>query len=108
MLKKKYRLPAAIRLKKARKISSRYFFLNTGESGLSYSRFAFVVSKRVDKRAVIRNKIKRKVTEAINGQLERIKAGIDMIFIFRKEAGLDISETCEAVMEVLEKEGFLN
>jgi len=107
MLKRKYRLPASIRLKKARRISSKYFFLNVEENGLSYSRFAFVVSKKVDKRAVVRNKIKRKISEVLNINLDKIKMGKDMIFILRKEAGLNIPELCQTVVDVFKKEKIL-
>lgn len=107
MLKKKYRLPANVRMKRAKKISSKYFFLNTEDNGLACSRFAFVISKKVDKRAVVRNRIKRKLTEIININLEKIKIGMDMIFILRKEAALDIPGLCETAKDVLRKEGIL-
>ncbi len=49
---------------------------------LDYSRFGFVVSKRLGK-AVQRNKIKRRMREATRVRLSRIKPGFDLIFIAR-------------------------
>ncbi len=48
-----------------------------------YQRFAVVVSKKVDKRAVVRNRIRRRVYEAIRlyKQQTRFAASKDFIFV---------------------------
>lgn len=57
-----------------------------GKIGISPpTRFAFVVSKNVDKRAVIRNRIRRVVREAVRLALPKITPGWDGVFLMRKE-----------------------
>ena len=53
-------------------------------NGNNYSRFAFLVSKRVGN-AAVRNKVKRRLREAI--RLNSVKAGWDALFIVRRGAG---------------------
>ncbi len=84
MLKKKYRLPSSVRLEKAKTKSFKYFVLKTADNNLLNSRFAFVISKKVDGRAVIRNKIKREMTNYIAKNIEKIVPGKDMIFILKR------------------------
>ena len=46
-----------------------------------YSRFGIIISKRVSKKAVERNKLKRQIREIIRTQQSRIKPGKDCVFI---------------------------
>lgn len=52
-------------------------------NGLDHSRFGFVVSKRIGE-AVIRNRVKRRLREAV--RLTPVKAGWDAVFIARQGA----------------------
>ena len=97
MLKKKYRLPAGVRLGKAKTISAKHFTLKTASSNLSYSRFAFVISKKVDTRAVVRNRIKREMTNSIQSIMDKIGSGKDMLFILRRSAAQNIRELQEDI-----------
>jgi len=47
-------------------------------------RFAVIISKKVAKKAVVRNKIKRAILKALEAYLERI-GGIDFLIIVRKD-----------------------
>lgn len=88
MLPKKFRLHADSDIKRLVQ-SGKTFFLpqltlkykNNNENCL---RIGFVVSTRVDKRAVVRNKIKRRMREAIKTELAKIKGGNDLLFIAKK------------------------
>ena len=71
MLAKKYRLRKNIEFvatyAQGKYISSQYLTLNIGKlkpHNDFISKVAFVVSKKIDKRAVVRNKIKRRMREA--------------------------------------------
>ncbi len=47
------------------------------------SRFGFVISKKIDKRAVVRNTIKRLLREVVRERLEKIPDGFDFVFVVR-------------------------
>lgn len=84
MLKKKYRLNLSIRLESPELFKNSFFTLLASKNGLKYSRFGFIASKKNDKRAVARNKVKRTFARCL--QKESIKPGNDMIFVIKREA----------------------
>jgi len=51
------------------------------KNNLGLNRFGFVVSQKVSKKATIRNKVRRRLTEAIKVRAKNIKTGIDVILI---------------------------
>jgi len=50
---------------------------------LGPSRFGFVISKKIDKRAVVRNRIKRLLRQVVRERLEKIPNGFDVVFVVR-------------------------
>lgn len=74
------------------------------KNGLDISRFGFIVSQKVSKKAAIRNKIKRRLNEIIRLNLKAIKKGQDYIFLalpgIEKK---DFSEIKDAVIKLLKK-----
>lgn len=84
MLKKEYRASPVLR--GAKSFSTQYFRLNLAKNNLEISRFAFVVSKKIDKRAVVRNSLKRKVRSNIEEIFDKIKGGNDFIFYPKQTA----------------------
>ncbi len=106
MLKRKYRLPASVRFSKNDTISTKFYLLKTAPNNLSYSRVGFVISKKVDKRAVARNRLKRKMTNFIEKVIEKI-VGYDMLFILKKEAILGVNQLDKTTSDVLKKKGIL-
>ncbi|MCL5439139.1 MAG: ribonuclease P protein component [Patescibacteria group bacterium] len=93
MLKKKYRLSASLSLKQARIIDSPLFRLRFLKNDLPFNRFGFVVSKKVDKRAVARNKVKRILQKSIQEIFEKINTGYDILFLAKpvlKESSFDL------------------
>jgi len=86
MLDKKYRLPRGARIKNGAIFSSRFFLLKTKKNKEQYSRFGFVVSKKISKSAVVRNRIKRQIRRCIEENLNNIINGVDMLFMVKKES----------------------
>ncbi|MFA6304648.1 MAG: ribonuclease P protein component [Patescibacteria group bacterium] len=50
------------------------------------SRFGIVISAKTSKKAVVRNTIKRRLTEIIRLHLDKIKPGFDLMIVVKKEA----------------------
>ena len=84
MLPREYRLPATKKLTRAHFSKSDLYGLKYSENNLSISRFAFVVKKSVDKRAVVRNRIRRIFRSCIEELREQILPGYDMLFFLEK------------------------
>jgi len=88
-------------LKKINRISSRKEFLEIKNKGkINYSpifgwlslrkdddlkKFGFVISKKISKRAVDRNKIKRRLAESVKKHLDDFDKGIRVVFLVKKE-----------------------
>lgn len=60
-----------------------FLFLKITENNLGKARFGFIVSKKVSKKAVVRNRIKRQLREIIRNKLkqEQVKKGIDGVVV---------------------------
>ncbi|MCK4799872.1 ribonuclease P protein component [Candidatus Parcubacteria bacterium] len=80
--------------------SGKYLMLKAVENNLPFSRFGFVVSKKVSKKAVERNRAKRLMSESIRLSQEKIKSGFDIIFVSR--AGI-VGKNLEEIKESMEK-----
>jgi|SRR3989344_4155905 len=84
MLKKSNRLDASTRLHHAKTIGGIYFTCKITSNILSQSRFGFILSKRIDKRATVRNHARRVISSCIEKHLQKIKPGKDVLFIVKK------------------------
>jgi len=73
--------------KHGKTVAGRFVFLKALKNGLENNRFAFVVSLKVSKRAVDRNKIKRRLREIIKQSLDKssgqagLKQGFDFVIV---------------------------
>lgn len=94
MLKKRNRLSKPFAKKNALNFSSLLFSIKIYESKDELSKFSFVVSKKISKKAVIRNKTKRVLAKAAEQVIEKIKTAKDIVIIAKKE--LDFSQSEEA------------
>ena len=72
-------------------------------------RVAVVVSRKVDKSAVVRNRIRRRVYEAVRLHATDIKAPYDLVFtVFSVQlAELDTPQLEQLVVEQLERAGVI-
>lgn len=85
-------------------------FLTLGfvKNKLNNSRFAVIVGKKVSKKAVTRNSIKRKTVEIIRLSLEQIKPGFDIVFISKPEIqGKKYKEIETVVSGLLKRAGLI-
>jgi ribonuclease P protein component len=70
-------------------------------------RVGFSVSKKVGK-AVVRNRVKRRLREAVRHELPSIRPGTDLVFIARSAAAeASYWEIAEAVQAALRRAGAL-
>ena len=68
--------------RRGRSVKNRYLVLCALENDLGYSRFGFSVSKRIGN-AVVRNRIKRQLREAMRLRMDDIAPGWDVVLIAR-------------------------
>ena len=65
---------------------NKLFTLLYRKNGLDHNRYAFVVSRKVSKRAVVRNKLRRRLKNYIILDEGRIAKGYDMVLICKAAA----------------------
>ena len=73
-------------LRRGWRSSSRLFYVTSRPNGLAHSRFAFIVPRAVDKRAVVRNRLRRRMREYIRARAGRIAPSHDIAITCKKEA----------------------
>ncbi|MBU1127025.1 MAG: ribonuclease P protein component [Patescibacteria group bacterium] len=111
MLSKKNRFPlkkdfTAFKTKAAL-YQSPIFGLLVLENKEDVLRFGFIVSKKIDKRAVVRNRIKRVLSEAVFLNLGKIKHGYDFVFLAKKEIlGNSFSQVSLEIEKLFSELGF--
>ena len=73
------------------------------------SRFGFIVSTKISKKAVDRNLIKRRMRDVIEKNLSNIQEGYDIIFIAKARIlGKNYTEIEKRIIKLLEKERLLS
>lgn len=114
MLPKKYRLSKQKEFERVfdsgKKQTNLIFTLFFLKNNVNYSRFAFLVGKRVSKKAVERNRLKRIQREAVRKNIKTIKPGVDYVFLAKKNA-INIRKTAkiwEEMTKALKKQRLLN
>ena len=90
--------------KEGKIVKSGFLLFKTAKNHLKESRFGFIVSKKVSSKATVRNKIKRRLREAVFTKLKDIKNPQDVIIIAL--AGIEkkeFSEIQETINNYLQK-----
>jgi ribonuclease P protein component len=86
--------------KKGKAITGGLFFLRFVKNNLNINRFAFIVSCKISKKSVLRNKIKRRLREATKQAEKETQQGFDFLITAKptiidrdfKEIKKDINE----------------
>ncbi len=86
MFERKLRLPATTKFTTAVSIKTSYCTILFASNSRSYNRYGFVTSKKVDKRAVVRNRAKRLVRTSMELLAPRLRQGMDFLCIIHKQA----------------------
>lgn len=103
-------LPKANRLKKKKDFErvfkngegskEDFLFLKVVRNNLKVSRFGFVVGQKISKKAILRNKIKKRLKELVKSKLSKTKTGFDGVLIAVK--GLETKDFWE-MEEIMNK-----
>lgn len=72
-------------LKNGQTYFSPSFIFKLQKNNLTVNRFGFIISKKISKKAVLRNLLKRRLREIIRQQLVKLKPGYDIIIIIKKK-----------------------
>ena len=104
MFKKEFRLPKNVKFNKENQFFSNFFSIKVDDNKKDFNRFGIIVSKKIDSRAVIRNKIKREIRRCIEENEKNVPAGKDMLIIVRPGIkDRQINEICESVSKLFKK-----
>jgi ribonuclease P protein component len=107
MLAKTNRLPIGTDTKNYLSYSASFFSVKTGKNKTEKSRFAFIVAKSIDKRATVRNRLRRQFRQFVQEETV-IKKGYDFLFKIKKEAsGKKTKEIHSQIRQLFEKEGLI-
>lgn len=67
--------------KKGRGFKEDFLYLKFAHNNSETSRFGFIISQKVSKRAVVRNRLKRALRALVRTRISRVKPGIDIVLI---------------------------
>lgn len=84
MLPKSQRLPRSLRLSSARFLRTELFSVKSLPNSLGTPRFGVVISKKIDKRAVARNRMRRLIHKTISMDLVQLAGSHDVLFVIQK------------------------
>ena len=84
-----------------RSMSSRLLILAWSPNKVKRLRIGFVVSKRISKRAVERNHLKRLLGEAVRAYLPGLSPGMDVVFSARNAASAATLQTLAGDIRIL-------
>jgi len=92
--------------KKGKSASGAFLILKFIKNNLEINRFAFIVSKKVSPKAVVRNKIRRRLSETTK-KFKNGATGLDIIFLVLPTAReKSFLETKEEAIKLLNKIGL--
>jgi len=78
-------------------------YLKYKRNNLKQTRFGIVIGKNYSKKAVERNKIKRRIREIIHSKIAEIKQGLDIIIVVLPGAENSFEKLEKEISRLLEK-----
>ena len=94
MFARKFRLPPSVKFSAKPFLSTSFCIIKKKENSLGYNRYGFIVSKRIEKRATARNRIKRVIRSCFEKLNANLSQGNDFLVLARKEA---VNKTTEEI-----------
>ncbi|MES2087936.1 MAG: ribonuclease P protein component [Patescibacteria group bacterium] len=94
-------------LEKGKSFHSESFSLRTVSLGSQPARFSVVVSKKIEKRAVQRNFMKRRMYALIRPYLSKAKSGLQAVFFLKKKIAKDPIEKLKTEIEAVFKKAAI-
>ena len=85
--------------RKGKPFRGRFLAAKVVVNGGEHSRFGYMVSKKVNKRAVVRGRIRRRLREATRALLPNLKQGLDVVVMTRPESADKTFEELKAELE---------
>ena len=85
-IRKKEEFEKIFHSKKTARVTSEFFTLYVTQSRETHSRFGFVVSTKVSKKATARNKLKRRMRAVAARAFPAVKTGVDVVLVARPQA----------------------
>lgn len=115
MIPKNLRIPRqkiALILKKGHSYNSKLFTLKFFVTQEQESKYRTIVSKKFESKAVNRNKVRRRIHEAIrlnHPKLAELEKGYEIVFIPKKSViKASFQEICQDIAQIMENNKFLN
>jgi len=93
--------------KQGRGLKEDFLSLKFTRNGLGETRFGFVVGQKVSRKAVVRNKVKRRLRELARAKLEDVKKGFDVVVVAGKGADSASLEETAIIFNYLLKKSRL-
>ena len=94
-------------IKRGESFKEKFLVLKTAKNSLSQSRFGFIVSQKISKKATIRNKIRRKLREIVKRKIKSLKFYKDNLIIVLPGAENKTFEEIEETATILFKKARL-
>ena len=99
MFKRENRLVPGVRFRNSFFFVTPQFILKEKKNGLTVNRFGIVVSKEIDKRAVVRNKVKRFFRTELVNLGKKMSVGHDILFLTKRSILTKTKEENIATLE---------
>lgn len=108
MLAKHHRLPTGTYLPRQGAIIQSAVVIRFRQNNLSLSRFGFLVSKKVSKKAVERNLVRRRLQACAQELLPTIVSGYDVL-VLAQPSSVELSkqDLCEQIRKAFVQKGLL-